>query len=102
MREMRLRNILWVCILSVAGLTLPICLAQATGGGAGSVMVNLDLGEALASFDAYEPGDVVISNDPYTSGAMASHLPDVNMFKPVFVEGELIGFAWAYGRCRHI
>jgi N-methylhydantoinase B len=61
-----------------------------------AVMVNLDLGEALASFDTYEPGDIVITNDPYTSGAMASHLPDVNMFKPVFVEGEVIGFAWAY------
>ncbi|HEX4423761.1 MAG TPA: thioredoxin family protein [Terriglobales bacterium] len=44
---MRLRNILWVCILSVAGLTLPICLAQATGGGAGSVMVNLDQWKGL-------------------------------------------------------
>lgn len=61
-----------------------------------AVMVNLDLGTAIGCFEEYEPGDIVITNDPYTSGAMASHLPDVNMFKPVFVEGELIGFAWAY------
>jgi N-methylhydantoinase B len=61
-----------------------------------AVMVNLNLGPAIASFDTYEPGDVVITNDPYTSGAMASHLPDVNMFKPVFVDDDLIGFVWAY------
>ena len=38
------------------------------------------------------PGDVMITNDPY---ADASHLPDVYIFKPIFVDGELT--AWAVG-----
>lgn len=35
-----------------------------------------------------EPGDTVITNDPYISG---SHLPDICMISPVFAEGRCIG-----------
>ena len=35
------------------------------------------------------PGDVVILNDPYAGGM---HLPDIFMFKPIFVRGDLCGF----------
>ncbi len=37
--------------------------------------------------DRLEPGDAIITNDPYISG---SHLPDVVMITPVFMEGECI------------
>jgi N-methylhydantoinase B len=37
-----------------------------------------------------EPGDVFIINDPYSGG---SHLPDIFLFKPVFVEDILAVFA---------
>jgi N-methylhydantoinase B len=61
-----------------------------------SVMVNADLSDAIAAFPEYAEGDVVITNDPYTSGSLASHLPDTNLFKPVIVDGEPIAFVWAY------
>ncbi len=35
-------------------------------------------------------GDVVIMNDPYHGGM---HLPDIFMFKPVFVREHLLGYA---------
>ncbi|MFL6821768.1 MAG: hydantoinase B/oxoprolinase family protein [Xanthobacteraceae bacterium] len=35
-------------------------------------------------------GDVFIHNDPYYGG---SHLPDVNVVRPVFHEGQLLGYA---------
>jgi N-methylhydantoinase B len=38
------------------------------------------------------PGDVMITNDPYSD---ASHLPDVYIFQPIFVDDELA--AWAVG-----
>jgi N-methylhydantoinase B len=41
-------------------------------------------GETLA------PGDIIILNDPYLGGM---HLPDIFMFKPLFVEGELQAFS---------
>jgi thioredoxin 1 len=39
----------WIRILLVVGLALPSCLAQATGGGAGPVMVNLDQWKGLVT-----------------------------------------------------
>lgn len=39
--------------------------------------------------DNIRQGDILCNNDPY---AGASHLNDVFMFRPVFHEGELIGF----------
>ncbi|MBL8154724.1 MAG: hydantoinase B/oxoprolinase family protein [Anaerolineae bacterium] len=41
---------------------------------------------ALREFAALEPDDVVILNDPYHGG---THLPDITMVSPVFVEGML-------------
>ena len=38
------------------------------------------------------PGDVFIMNDPFEGGI---HLPDIFLFRPVFHEGELIGFSAA-------
>jgi N-methylhydantoinase B len=39
--------------------------------------------------DAAE-GDVFIHNDPYQGG---SHLPDVNVVRPAFHDGQLLGYA---------
>ncbi len=41
-------------------------------------------------------GDVFLLNDPYFGG---SHLPDVTVFAPVFLEGELA--FWAINRAHH-
>ena len=39
--------------------------------------------------DAFEPGDVVIHNDPYRG---SGHVPEHMVLKPVFFQGELFGF----------
>ncbi|MBI3001230.1 MAG: hydantoinase B/oxoprolinase family protein [Deltaproteobacteria bacterium] len=36
------------------------------------------------------PGDVYVLNDPYDGGA---HLPDIYMFKPVFIGDNVLGFS---------
>src|SRR5699024_10888412 len=36
------------------------------------------------------PGDVIIINDPYVGGG--SHLSDVGLVMPVFVDGEIVAF----------
>ncbi|MGI9381791.1 MAG: hydantoinase B/oxoprolinase family protein [Methyloligellaceae bacterium] len=40
--------------------------------------------------DDVHDGDVFIHNDPYFGG---SHLPDVNVVRPAFFDGELLGYA---------
>jgi N-methylhydantoinase B len=39
---------------------------------------------------AFEPGDAVLLNDPYRGG---SHLPDLTVISPIFVDTVLTGFA---------
>ena len=46
--------------------------------------VRAEYGDTLA------PGDIVVFNDPYQGGM---HLPDIFMFKPVFVGEHLLGYA---------
>ena len=45
--------------------------------------------------ETMQPGDVFIFNDPYGSGGM--HLPDVFIIKPVFIDGQVEGFAATLG-----
>nr|WP_321524780.1 hydantoinase B/oxoprolinase family protein [uncultured Cohaesibacter sp.] len=44
-----------------------------------------------------KPGDVFMGNDAYEGGA--THLPDIVMAEPIFVDGELI--AWAVNTAHH-
>ena len=45
----------------------------------------------IAAFkDDVRAGDVFIHNDPYVGG---SHLPDVNIVRPAFLDATLIGYA---------
>lgn len=61
-----------------------------------TTFANLDFHELFASFADYQDGDIIATNDAYTSGTVASHLPDVNLLKPVFAAGKLVCFAFAY------
>ena len=46
-----------------------------------------------------EEGDIVLHNDPYRGGL---HTPEHTFFKPVFVDGELMGFAVAIGHLAEV
>ena len=63
------------------GLSLPLHL--------GSIPDSIDAVRAEFG-DDLAPGDIVILNDPYQGGM---HLPDIFMFKPVFVADHLLGYA---------
>lgn len=44
---------------------------------------------AVQAFESFQPGDVIVLNDPYHGG---THLPDVTMVSPVFAGGDLVFF----------
>lgn len=52
---------------------------------------GLDYGPVVSMFDDYREGDIYITNDPY-SGFVATHTPDVHVWKPVFRGGKLVCF----------
>jgi N-methylhydantoinase B/oxoprolinase/acetone carboxylase alpha subunit len=56
---------------------------------------------ALEEFgaDFFEPGDVVVHNDPYRGNC---HLPEHMMMKPIFRDGDLIAFAGNMGHVAEV
>lgn len=52
---------------------------------------GIDYGAAIAMVGDYKPGDIAFTNDPY-SGFLATHTPDLHVWKPVFHEGRLMCF----------
>ena len=54
--------------------------------------VGLDYGPAIRAIKDYREGDICITNDPY-SGFVATHTPDIHIWKPVFHQGEVVAFA---------
>lgn len=59
-------------------------------------LVGMSMKAAIDFVGKLEPGDIVITNDPYTGKGMCTHLPDYHTFKPYFHNGELICFSWAF------
>lgn len=51
---------------------------------------GLDYSGVIGDFD-YKEGDICVVSDPY-SGYVATHAPDLHMWKPVFRDGELMCF----------
>ena len=66
--------------LLAQGFTLPMQL-----GSIPDAMATV-----IAKFGGtFEPGDVVILNDPYEGG---THLPDIFLIKPLFLDGEHVAY----------
>lgn len=72
-------------LLTVDGLTV----ASPKTFGA-TWYTGLDYGGVIGAFD-YKEGDICVVSDPY-SGYVATHAPDLHMWKPVFRDGELVCF----------
>ena len=74
------------------GLTTPDGTCFATPNDLGAVwFTTLNYGGAIDAIDENFEGDICITNDPY-SGYIATHTPDIHLWKPVFHEGEIACF----------
>ncbi len=49
-----------------------------------------------ASRERLEPGDVILTNDPYLSGGLSTHLPDIHAIAPYFDGAEIVAYGWAF------
>ena len=61
-----------------------------------SLMIGLPGWEVINAFESYEEGDVGIANDPDRTRGLSTHLPDIWLWKPIFVEGEIVAFAFNF------
>ena len=54
--------------------------------------VGLNYGRAIKMINDYRPGDICITNDPY-SGFVCTHPPDMHIWKPIFHQSEIVAFS---------
>jgi N-methylhydantoinase B len=59
-------------------------------------MIGLHMGPAIQQIKNYEPGDVIVTNDPRSTQGMCTHMPDIMLFKPLFFDDKLLCFAWCF------
>jgi N-methylhydantoinase B len=60
------------------------------------------IGTPMAAFinwvgkENFKPGDIYVTNDPFATEGLLTHLMDITMIRPIFHNGELIAFGWAF------
>ncbi len=48
------------------------------------------------------PGDVILTNDPFSTDGVCTHMPDIFVLRPIFHEGVLQCFSWAFAHVSDI
>lgn len=64
-----------------------------------TIFMGLTLSRAIAECGGNESmreGDIIITNDPYNTDGLSTHLPDVHVIKPIFADGKLLCYAWCF------
>jgi N-methylhydantoinase B len=71
------------------------------GAGATPIM-GVPMHAGTRAVTDWAPGDVLMTNDPYSTGGMVMHLNDIYLFQPIFVDGTLLCFAWTFIHCTDV
>jgi N-methylhydantoinase B len=64
--------------------------------GANRFSIDRPCGHSICAVPDIEAGDVIVTNDPYTSDGLSTHLPDLHMLRPVFHKGRIVCYGWAF------
>ncbi len=67
----------------------PVALAAQT-------YIGINFSAVLRALEPWRDGDIAISNCPYLTRGVSTHMADCHMFRPVFVDGRLVAFAWCF------
>lgn len=67
-----------------------------------SGFVGLDALPTLQAVGDLQPGDVILTNDPYRSMGLATHLPDLHVITPCFHAGQIVAYGWAFVHCSDV
>ena len=67
-----------------------------------SGFVGLDCSATISAVGDLQPGDVILTNDPYRSLGLATHLPDLHVIAPYFHDGRIVAYGWAFLHCSDV
>jgi len=65
-------------------------------------LIDTDFKATLDAVPHVEPGDVIITNDPYASGGVSTHLSDLHVFRPYFDGDRVVAWGWSFVHCADI
>lgn len=63
-----------------------------------TVFIGLPLQETLDRIgrENFEPGDCYITNDPFFTDGLVTHMMDVTLIYPIFRDDKLVAFGWSF------
>lgn len=69
-----------------------------------ATLVGLSLSPAIEAIgvENMREGDVIITNDPFATHGMCTHMPDIFVLRPIFYQGKLQCFSWAFAHVSDI
>ena len=69
-----------------------------------ATLVGLSLKPVIDAIGAanMQPGDVIITNDPFSTEGVCTHTPDVFVLRPIFYDGALQCYSWAFAHVSDI
>ena len=79
-----------------------VAAAPVSTGVALMVGMPCDTAAGLSQALGEEEGDIFLSNDVHATGGMATHLPDLFCWKPVFHGGRRLCYVWTFMHCSDI
>src|SRR5215469_14727372 len=65
-------------------------------------LIDTEFKSTIDAVPDLAPGDVIITNDPYTSNGLSTHLPDLHLIMPYFEHGQIVAFGWSFVHCSDI
>lgn len=65
-------------------------------------LIDTEFKSTIDAVPNLAPGDVIITNDPYTSNGLSTHLPDLHLIMPYFMDGTIIAYGWSFVHCSDI
>ena len=78
------------CLVTLAGETFAFPYAFCA-----TSQIGMPMSKVLEGVE-WRPGDILATNDPYTTGGFVMHLNDFYLIRPIFAAGELLCFAWGF------
>jgi N-methylhydantoinase B len=61
-----------------------------------SGFLDSDVGPSVEAIPDLAPGDVIITNHPYASAGLSTHMPDLHLIMPIFHDGRIVAHAWDF------
>ncbi len=65
-------------------------------------LIDTNFASSMEAVADLAPGDVIVTNDPYLSEGLSTHLPDIHLLRPYFHGDEIVAWGYCFIHCTDI